>query len=217
MLASLSLPIPAVSGPRAAASSTAARTAARSELADSAERALFERLRDGDREALGELYRRHSRAVYAAAIGVLRARQEAEEILQDTFVTMWHRRGAISLVGESTLPWLVTTSRFLALNRARSISRRRTDSVNDPDAIESRRRSPDDEAALSELRARLESAIAGLPELDRSIVALCLSEDYTYKEAAVRLGVSQATVRNRLGRLRVRLRAALGSAREGER
>jgi RNA polymerase sigma factor (sigma-70 family) len=207
MLATLALPAPALT-PRAH------RVTREPAEPSSDELAVFERMQDGDRSSLGELYRRHGSAVYAAAVGVLRSRSDAEEILQDTFVTMWRRRHAITVVGASTLPWLVTTARYLALNRARSAARQRTDGLDDAATLHSRERSPEDEAALTELRSRLDSAIAGLGELDRTIVALCLAEGFTYKEAAVRLGVSQATIRNRLSRVRARLQSSLGGGTE---
>jgi RNA polymerase sigma factor (sigma-70 family) len=182
--------------------------------ASSEEVRLFETLRSGDRAALGGLYRLHGRTVYAAAIAVLRSRTDAEEIMQDAFVTLWTRRSSITLVGESVLPWLVTTARYLALNRTRSLARRRTDGLDDAASIESRRRSPEDEVLLGELRTQLDQAIAGLSELDRSIIDLCLTQNLSYKEAAVRLGVSQASIRNRLSRVRARLRATLTTQEE---
>ena len=61
-------------------------------------------------------------SVYWAAFGVLQSRADAEEVMQDAFMTMWDKRASIELIGESTLPWLVTTARYLALNRRRGRS-----------------------------------------------------------------------------------------------
>lgn len=183
------------------------------ELVD--EHVLLERLRSGDRASLAVLYRRHRRPVYLAALSTLRARSDAEEILQDTFVTMWARRGSISLVGQSTLPWLLTTARYLSLNRARAISRVRSDSLEVAAELPSSTRSPLAETMLLELRAELQAAIAELSDTDQAIVELCLVDDLSYKQAAHRLGLSHAAVRNRLSRLRAHLRTSLTTRNEG--
>ncbi len=178
------------------------------------DRAEFERLQRGDSDALAILYRRHRRPVYLAALSVLRSRSDAEEVLQDAFVTMWRRRGSITLAAETALPWLLTTARYLALNRLRAIARRRTDSLEVAAEPEAAARSPLGEALASELRAELQGAIAQLSKIDQAIVTLCLVEDLSYKQAAHRLGVTQAAVRNRLSRLRAHLRVSLGTRSE---
>lgn len=175
------------------------------------EHTLLERLREGDRSSLATLYRQHRRSVYVAALSALRSRADAEEILQDTFVTMWSRRRSIALVGESTLPWLLTTARYLALNRLRAIARRKSDSLDTANELPSAGRTPLGEAMLLELRGELERAIAKLSEVDQAIVKLCLVDELSYKQAAHRLRLSQPAVRNRLSRLRAHLRTSLGN------
>lgn len=185
------------------------------DLAD--ERTEFAQFRGGDQAILAVFYRRHRRTVYLAAFSVLDSRSDAEEILQDAFVLMWSRRGSITLVGNSTLPWLVTTARYLALNRGRAIARRRTDSFAAVGELASVARSPLGEALASELRDEIQAAIAKLSEVDRAIVELCLIEELSYKQAAHRLGLTMSAVRNRLSRLRAQLRTSLTTSQRKER
>ena len=180
------------------------------------ERAEFERLLRGDRDVLTILYHRHRRSVYLTAYSVLRSRPDAEEILQDAFVTIWVRRNSVQLVGESTLPWLVTTARYLALNRGRAIARRRTDPLEAASELEAVARSPLGEALATELREELQTAIAELSDTDQTIVALCLVDDLSYKQAAHNLGLTHAAVRNRLSRLRAHLRTSLTNPKQEE-
>ncbi len=181
------------------------------------ERADLDRLRRGDRNTLAVLYRRHRRPVYLAAFTVLRSRSDAEEILQDAFVMLWSRCGSITLAGDSTLPWLVTTARYLALNRGRSIARRRTDPLEAMAELKAVAQSPLGEALAAELRGELQAAIAKLSATDQAVVALCLVDDLSYKQAAHRLGLSQAAIRNRLSRLRAHLRTSLSTSIRAER
>ena len=177
--------------------------------ADPDERALFARVQDGDRESFRSIFRLHMRSVYWAAFGVLQSRADSEEVMQDAFMTMWDKRASIQLVGESTLPWLVTTARYLALNRRRAEDRRRRDPLDSGDEVLDRALGPENAAVASEARQHIEEVMATMPLVDQEIFWLCLVGDLSYKQAARQLGISHGSVRNRLSRLKARLRSEL--------
>jgi RNA polymerase sigma factor (sigma-70 family) len=172
---------------------------------------LLVRAAAGDRGAFGQLYDRHVRPVYWQAYGVLRDEREAEDATQDVFVTMWNKIRTITLVDESVLPWLLVTARYTALNAHRSRQRRRAVALDDglPDAS-----AVEDEVEAGLVRAEIDKATAALSTTDRRLYELCVAGDHTYEMAARELGVTHAVVRNRLSRLRSRLRADLRSMRE---
>lgn len=62
------------------------------------------------------------------------------------------------------------------------------------------------------LAARIAAEVGTLSDLDREIFRLCAAEGYAYQAAAEELGVSHAIVRNRLSRVRTRLRGAVKEA-----
>lgn len=170
---------------------------------------LFARIRSGDREAFRLLFRQHQRSVYWAAFSVLATRADSEEILQDAFLTLWNKRVSINLVGESALPWLITTARYLALNRRRSEIRRARDSLDAGPDIADDAPSPESVAIGNEALRQIRSVMTTLPTVDQRIFELCLMDDLSYDQAAKRLGISHSTVRNRLSRLKRRLRTEL--------
>jgi RNA polymerase sigma factor (sigma-70 family) len=172
---------------------------------------LLARAARGDRGAFGRLYDRHVRAVYWQAYGVVRDEREAEDVTQDVFVTMWNKIRTITLVDRSVLPWLLVTARYTALNARRSRRRRRTDELEDQLADD---RTVEDEVDDGLIRAEIDKATTALSPVDRRLYELCLAGDHTYEMAARELGVTHAVVRNRLSRLRSRLRADLRSLRE---
>ena len=174
--------------------------------ADPSERALFTKVQAGDREAFRVIFRQHMQSVYWAAFGVLQSRADSEEVMQDAFMMMWDKRASIELVGESTLPWLVTTARYLALNRRRAEGRRRRDRLDDNADILDRALAPDNAAVANEARQHIEEVMAQMPLVDQEIFWLCLVGDLSYKQAARQLGISHGAVRNRLSRLKARLR-----------
>lgn len=175
------------------------------------DRQLLARAAAGDRRAFGQLYDRHVRPVYWQAYSVVGDDREAEDVTQEAFITMWRRIGSITLVDESVLPWLLVTARYTALNARRSTRRRRSDEL-DPEASTSR--TVEDEVEASQVRAEINKATAALSPVDRRLYELCVDGDHTYDMAARELGVTHAVVRNRISRLRTRLRADLRSMRE---
>ena len=183
----------------------------RTDDGDRDDRALLRLAARGDRHAFGLLYDRHVRSVYWQAYGVLRDEREAEDATQDVFVTMWHKLRAITLVDESVLPWLLVTARYTALNARRARLRRRGDALDDGLASDA---AVEDEVEAGLVRAEIDKATAALSAVDRRLYELCVDGDHTYDMAARELGVSHAVVRNRLSRLRTRLRADLRSVEE---
>ena len=181
------------------------------EVADDVE--LLTRAQEGDRLAFADLYDRHVRPVYWQAYSVVHDAGEAEEVTQDVFVTAWRKIRAITPVDGSLLPWLLVTARFTALNAHRRASRRRSDALDD-DVLKDADSPVEREIEAAQVRAEIDKAVAALAENDRRLYELCVEGDRTYEQAARELGVSHAVVRNRLHRLRTRLRADLRSMRE---
>jgi len=177
--------------------------------------ALLHRLADGSKAALATLYDRYSRVVYAYTAARLEPREDVEEISQDVFITLWRKRATISIAGESVLPWLLVTSRNLIANRRRSlqvVEKRRSDSPVDG-SLADVRPGPEELAERGQLLAYVESVVAALTEPDRTVFELCIRGDHSYEEAARQVGLSEGAVRNRLSRLRGRLRNELRTLR----
>lgn len=158
-----------------------------------------------DPRAFGDLFDRHSSAVYRFAYSLTHDHTEAQELVQETFVTAWKRLADIRLAGDSMLPWLLVTTRNHAKNLHRSHVRH--DMLPLDELIRSR--ASDDDAAQTEAREELDwvfEAVRKLSDTDQRIVELCLYEGRSYKEAALQLGLSVGSVTKRVERTRARLR-----------
>ncbi len=185
---------------------------------ETSDRALIGRARTGDRVAFGLLYDRHARPVFLQAYSVLGDVPAAEDVVQETFVTAWRKLGSIPTAGsaptvDSALPWLLVTAKYTALNHRRGTVRRDRRTAEMPADVPA----PGDteSAALAaEVRAEIARAVAALSPTDRQIYELCLADGLTYAQAADRLGLTHASVRNRLSRVRTRLRADLRAIKE---
>lgn len=172
---------------------------------------LLGRMQNGEQSALNQLFDRHKGAVFWTAMRTLLSRPDAEEIAVDAFLTLWEKRRKVALYGESVLPWLLATTKNLARNRARAIRRRYTARLDDEPERPSEALSVEEQTELEDAMAQIDAILASLPLVDRQVFTLCVVEDLPYKQAAYRLGISHAAVRNRLSRVRSRLRDGLST------
>ena len=166
----------------------------------------------GDESAFRELYRLHVRPVYWIAHGILGSPADAEDVTQETFVTAWRKLPDLELRGESILPWLATICRFQAANRLRQRLRDRAHTTEAVDDTLTSTISVEEQVITAAMAARIAAEVGTMSDLDREIFRLCAAEGYAYQAAAEELGVSHAIVRNRLSRVRTRLRGAVKEA-----
>lgn len=172
---------------------------------------LLGRLAGGDESALSIVFDRHAAAVTRYAWALAPSRMDVEEIVQDTFVTVWRRAAEITVPDASLLPWLLVTCRNLALNAIRKSARNRADALPDEgssDLLALAAGHRDVEPAREQLRWVVEE-IARLEPIDRQVCELCLVQGLPYAEAANLLNISVGAVKQRVSRSRARLRKAV--------
>ncbi|MDN3496069.1 sigma-70 family RNA polymerase sigma factor [Planococcus sp. APC 4015] len=157
-----------------------------------------------DPRVFAELFDRHARVIGAYA----RQRSGADasqDILSETFLVAFRRRGSFELARESARPWLLgIATKLIARHRAaeaaqwRSIVAASSVIATGADDIEA---AADRVDAWSELRV-LAPRIAGLSARDRDTLLLYAWGDLGYAEVAECLSVPVGTVRSRLNRVR---------------
>lgn len=163
---------------------------------------LVELIARGNNGALAELFDRHSRAVTRYAWALAASPTDAEELVQDTFVTVWRSAERLT-IETSALPWLLVTCRNHSRNQARK--RAREYAVSIPEEMAAAEQDAD---AKDQLRWVLDE-IAQLDPIDQQICQLCLVEGRPYKDVAALLGTSVGAIKQRVSRARTRLRKAV--------
>jgi RNA polymerase sigma factor (sigma-70 family) len=163
----------------------------------------------GSEVAFRQLYRAYVRPVYWLAHRLVGNDSDAEDVTQETFLVAWRKIGGLELAGDSLLPWLVTICRFQAANRIRRQQRDRTHTAAAVDDTLAATVDVEQQVIDHDFAARILKQVEGLSTLDRDIFRLCATEGYGYQAAADQLGVSHGVVRNRLSRIRTRLRTSL--------
>lgn len=169
--------------------------------------ALWQLTRKGDREAFGELFRRHHRAIYNYCFRRVGDWSSAEDLVSIVFLEAWRKRTTDLLPGK-VLPWLYGVATNVLRNRHRA-ERRYADALRClpvadavPDFVDDAAQRLDDQRLAAELLARLSQ----LPRRDQDVLTLCGWSGLTYEETAFALGVPVGTVRSRLSRARSRFR-----------
>jgi RNA polymerase sigma factor (sigma-70 family) len=163
---------------------------------------LLRRAVGGDGRALTAIIDRHAPSVTRYAWAVTSRRMDVEEVVQDTFLTLWRRAEDLTSV-ESVLPWLLVTCRNHALNLNRKDARHRAEELDDELAA------PEDPAEARDRLRFVQGEIDSLSETDRRVCQLCLVEGRPYAEAAELLDISVGAVKQRVRRTRTRLRKAV--------
>ena len=173
-------------------------------MMDANEREVYRAAIHGDREAFEMIIRTQSRPLFAIAYGILQNREEAEDAVQDALVKAWKSRWRVR-DPEKFPAWLC----MIARHRARDVFRKRRPLS---DEIESAASVPSD---TSELDQQIHSALASLPELHRTALALRYFEELDYATIENRLGLTNGALRGILGRalatMRKQLKPALAS------
>jgi RNA polymerase sigma-70 factor (ECF subfamily) len=168
--------------------------------------ALLQSCARGDRTALHSLYKTAAPQLFGLALRMLRRRELAEEIVQDSFVLIWRNAYTFDPGRGSAMAWLARIVR----NRCIDILRQRgRETLLDDALIEDRedtQSSPADLAALSSDARRLRECLGELDERSRKVLLLVYYEGMTYQEAAIHVGAPLGTVKGWIRRSLVRLR-----------
>lgn len=177
----------------------------------------LQRIAKGEEAALGELYDQLGGLLFSLARRVTGNDREAEEIVQDVFVTVWRNAGTFDAKRASPTTWLTTLARNKAIDRLRASRRRLPAAPNDAEFMpETRDLAPDpaQNAASDDRRERVAGWLNELPPNQRQAVELAFFDGLTHPEIAARLSETIGTVKSRirlgLDRLRQKMKGDVG-------
>jgi RNA polymerase sigma-70 factor (ECF subfamily) len=174
----------------------------------------LEQLRDwllatagGDRRAFESLYQRTSAKLFGVCLRILRERSEAEEVLQDVYLTIWRKASQYDAQRASPITWLAMIARNRAIDRLRA-GRVERAGVPIDFADELADEGPTVTAlaeAASEGR-RLHDCLDELNDEQRRAIRVAFFEGCTYEELAQRSATPLGTIKSWIRRGLLRLR-----------
>jgi RNA polymerase sigma-70 factor (ECF subfamily) len=178
---------------------------------------LIMKVAEGDRAAFGSLYDRFSSPLYSLALKMLANEAEAQDILQEVFLSVWNKASTFRADRGSAFSWVVTQLRNRAIDRIRS-RRRRGEllEANAPDLEPSGSAvsSSADNCEISERAREVRSALSQLSDDQRQVLRLAYFEGLTQVEIAEKLEEPLGTIKARAHRGMARLRTILKGLHE---
>jgi RNA polymerase sigma-70 factor (ECF subfamily) len=175
---------------------------------------LLARTALADQRAFAELYRMTSAHLYAVALRILRDASAAEEVLQESFVNVWHHAGSYVAAKSQPLTWLTSIVRNRCLDqlRRREVETVTMDEEEEGLAIAAEAPTPL-EMLLSGADARAVGAcVEALEQGQKQAIALAFFQGLSHSELAHHLREPLGTVKSWIRRGLERLRACLDGA-----
>ncbi|PMB40259.1 RNA polymerase subunit sigma [Fischerella thermalis CCMEE 5330] len=167
------------------------------DLQNATDEALFVALKNGDSEALSVLFHRHGRLVYGLALKILANSQEAEDLTQEIFLTLW-RKASSNPECRFFVRYLVTITRSRAIDKLRARTRQlklveqwgqtmTNEATPQPTPVE--------QATFAERSGRIYDALAQLPEKQRQVIELAYNQGLSQSEIAQKIDIPLGTVK----------------------
>jgi RNA polymerase sigma-70 factor (ECF subfamily) len=164
----------------------------------------------GDRAAFEHLYRATSSKLFGVCLRVIPDRDEAEDVLQEVYATVWRKAGQFDAARASAITWLAMIARNKAIDRLRSSpGPARMAPIEFAEELPDPGASPMKAAEASTDRERLEMCMDQLEERRRSLIRTAFFDGATYEELATRIGSPLGSVKSWIRRGLMQLRACL--------
>jgi len=180
--------------------------------------ALMLRAKRGDRAAFAELVEKYKQPVMNFVFRSLRDEIEAEDLAQNVFLQVFKSRARYRQTAKFST-WLFTIARNLCLNEIRRRSRHPAESIEEEHAEhedqphrqyeDKSQMAPPEQLLQGELARKIEEALAGLPENQRTAILLCRQDELSYEEIAEVLDCSLSATKSLIHRGRETLKEKL--------
>lgn len=163
----------------------------------------------GNRAAFETLYQRTSTKLFGVCLRIFADRTEAEDALQDAYITIWNKAATFDPGRASPITWLATVTRNRAIDRLRQKGKAGLAPLDEANEVA-------DPAPLAEARLladaedhALNGCIQTLESRDADFIRAAFLRGATYAELATRDAVPLGTVKSRIRRALIKLRECL--------
>jgi RNA polymerase sigma-70 factor (ECF subfamily) len=172
---------------------------------------LLSQIAEGDRRAFSQLMDRHVDRAFALARRVLGNKSDAEDVVQDAFLKVWQKAGQWQPGRAQFSTWLYR----VVVNRCLDLKRKPVNAALDNVAEQSDDR-PDayEDIAARQRNAKIQAAVADLPERQRTAIALSYTAGMSNAQAAETMEISVKAFESLLVRAKRELRGRLGDGEE---
>jgi RNA polymerase sigma-70 factor (ECF subfamily) len=174
--------------------------------------AALARVAAGDRRALRVVYQDTAAKLFGLCLRILKDRSEAEDVLQEVYVTVWRRAATFDPAMASPITWLATIARNRAIDRLRaSAMSRRIEPIEAAEAVGDPAPTAVDVVESKQQRARLDHCLDTLEPHQSAAIRAAFFDGATYDDLADRMSVPLGTMKSWIRRGLLKLRACLES------
>jgi RNA polymerase sigma-70 factor, ECF subfamily len=172
--------------------------------------AALARIPSGDRTALQTIYRLTSTKLFGVCLRILGERSEAEDVLQDVYLTVWGKAADFDPERASPMSWLIAIARNRAIDRLRAAGRgRRMERIDAAAELPDPAPGADGVLERQQDRSRLHVCLGRLAEHERAALGGAFFDGNTYEELAQRMSVPLGTMKSWIRRAMFKLKACL--------
>lgn len=171
----------------------------------------FRSFAKGDSGAFGSIFELYKKRVFAVALKMLKSETDAEEIVQDVFLSIWLAQAKLSNINDPEA-YLFTITYNTIYDRLKKASRNQQLLNTIIDDLTQIQNITEETIAANETGRLINEAIQQLPPQQRTVYELCKQEGLSYDEVAERMHLSRNTVRNHLTEAMKTIRAFLRKA-----
>jgi RNA polymerase sigma factor (sigma-70 family) len=172
--------------------------------------AALTRVRSGDRTALHTVYRLTSAKLFGVCLRILGERNEAEDVLQEVYMTVWRKAADFDPDRSSPMTWLIAITRNRAIDRLRATRRsQRMEPIDAATDIADATPSADHAMESMQKYARLHGCLDGLAAHERAALRGAYFDGNTYEDLAARMSVPLGTMKSWIRRAMIKLKACL--------
>jgi len=172
--------------------------------------AALARIPAGDRTALQTVYRLTSAKLFGVCLRILGERGEAEDVLQEVYVTVWRKAADFDASRASPMTWLIAIARNRSIDRLRaSRQSRNMDPIDAAEEVADSAAGADSALEGLQEHARLHGCLEGLATHERTALRGAFFDGNTYEELATRMTVPLGTMKSWIRRAMIKLKACL--------